>query len=105
MLKQALAEAEGRGAERITEIHLELFDASSETEKALRSLVAELSVDTPAQDAQVVTFLAPTRFICWNCCGLRFQSEDPNALCPNCGHLGMLIPIDVRFALDHVEIA
>lgn len=45
-----------------------------------------------AEGVQVVTFLAPSRFICWNCCGLRFESEDSEAICPNCGELGMLIP-------------
>lgn len=104
MLEQALAEAEARGGERLTELHLELFDSSPETERSIRSLVAELSVDTRAETAQVITFPAPSRFICWNCCGLRFESEEAEAVCPNCGHLGMLIPMDVTFALDHVEI-
>jgi Zn finger protein HypA/HybF involved in hydrogenase expression len=104
MLKQALAEADGRGARRITELHLELFNSSPETEHSIRSLVGELSAGTLAEGARIVTFVAPTRFICWNCCGLRFESDDSNAVCPNCGHLGMLIPLDVTFALDHVEI-
>ena len=104
MLKQALAEAEGRGAERLTELHLELFDPAPETERALRALVAELSAGTLAQGARVITFSAPSRFICWNCCGLRFGSEDEEAVCPNCGHIGMMIPMDVAFALDHIEI-
>jgi Zn finger protein HypA/HybF involved in hydrogenase expression len=51
-----------------------------------------------------VTFLAPSRFICWNCCGLRFESENLDAMCPNCGDLGMLIPVEVTFALDHIEV-
>lgn len=105
MLKQALAEAEAQGGTRITELHLELFDSSPEAEHSVRSLVAELSVGTPAESARVVTFLAPSRFICWNCCGLRFEGEGPEAECPNCGHLGMLIPLDVTFAFDHVEVA
>jgi Zn finger protein HypA/HybF involved in hydrogenase expression len=104
MLAQALAEAQGRGAGRIVAIHLELFDPSPETERELRALVADLSVDSAAEGARVVTFPAPSRFICWNCCGLRFESEDPEALCPNCGDLGMLIPMDVTFALARVEV-
>ena len=103
MLQQALAEAHAQGADRIARLHLELFDPNPQIKAALDDLVADLSRDTPAEGAQVVTFLAPSRFICWNCCGLRFESEDPEAICPNCGELGMLIPPDVTFALDHVE--
>ncbi len=104
MLQQALAEARGRGATRITTLHLELFDLAPETERSIRSLVAELSADTLAAGAEIVTFLAPSRFICWNCCGLRFESDNPEAVCPNCGDLGMLIPVEVTFALARVEI-
>lgn len=104
MLEQAIAEARARGGQRIRELHLELFDPSPEVERSLRDLVAELSENTPARDARLVTFPAPSRFICWNCCGLRFESENADATCPNCGELGMLIPAEVTFALDHVEI-
>ena len=104
MLNQALAEARSRDARRIAELHLELFDPSRETEQALRDMLAELSANTLAEGARVVTFLAPSRFICWNCCGLRFESGSPEAICPNCGELGMLIPVEVTFALDHIEV-
>ena len=105
MLQQALAEAHAQGPGRIERLHLELFDADLQIEEVLKDLVADLSRGTPAEGAQVVTFLAPSRFICWNCCGLRFESEDPEAICPNCGELGMLIPPEVTFALDRVEVA
>jgi Zn finger protein HypA/HybF involved in hydrogenase expression len=105
MLNQALAEARSRGADQITELHLVMYDSSQETEAALRKTVDELSSNTPAQNAQVITRPAPSRFICWNCCGLRFESDDPEAVCPNCGQAGLLVPTDVTFALDHIEIA
>ncbi len=105
MLGQALAEAEAQHARRLIELHVELFDPRPETERALCDLVVELSADTIAAGAQVVTFPAPTRFVCWNCCGLRFHSEAEEAVCPNGGEMGMLIPPDVIFAFDHVEVA
>jgi Zn finger protein HypA/HybF involved in hydrogenase expression len=104
MLQQALAEAQGRAARQISELHLELFDPSPDTEQSIRSLVAEFGANTLADGARLVTFLAPSRFICWNCCGLRFESENLDAMCPNCGDLGMLIPVEVTFALDHIEV-
>ena len=105
MLNQALAEARSRGANRITELYLVMYDSSQETERALRKILGELGSNTPAENAEVITRPAPSRFICWNCCGLRFESDDPEALCPNCGQTGLLIPTDVTFALDHIEIA
>ena len=105
MLNQALAEARSRGANRITELHLVMYDSSRETEGAIRKILDELSSNTPAENAQVITRPAPSRFICWNCCGLRFESDDPQAICPNCGQAGLLVPADITFALDHIEIA
>ena len=105
LLNQALAEARSRGANRVTELHLVMYDSSQETEGAVRKILDELSSNTPAQSAQVITRPAPSRFICWNCCGLRFESDDPEAGCPNCGQAGLLVPADVTFALEHIEIA
>ena len=105
MLGQALSEAQRKHAMRLTELHLELFDPHPETARALRDLVTELSAGTIATGVEIVTFRAACRFICWNCCGLRFSSDADEAVCPNCGELGMLIPHDVTFALDHVQVA
>jgi Zn finger protein HypA/HybF involved in hydrogenase expression len=105
MLDQALAEARSRGAARITELHLIMYNSSQEVEQALRNALGELTSSTPAEKAQVITRLAPSRYICWNCCGLRFESHDPEGICPNCGHSAWLIPSDIIFALDHIEVA
>ena len=105
MLNQALAEARSRGASRITEMHLTMYDVSRETEQALRSVLDKLAANTPAEKAQVITSLAPSRFICWNCCGLRFESDDPEGVCPNCGHAALRVPTEIIFALHHIEVA
>jgi len=105
MLNQALAEARSRGASRITELHLTMYDISPEAEQALRRTLDKLASKTPAENAQVVTSLAPSRFICWNCCGLRFESDDPDGVCPNCGHTALRVPPEIIFALHHIEVA
>jgi len=104
MLNQALAEARTRGADRVTALHLVVYDPSPETEADLRQMVQTLSAGTPAEAAQIVLRRAPSRFICWNCCGLRFESDDPQAICPNCGHTAWLIPAEITFALDRTEM-
>jgi len=105
MLSQALAEAQARNAHAIAALHLRLYDPSPGTEQELRDLVSRLCVHTPAEGAQVFVYQAPSRFVCWNCCGLCFESAEPTATCPNCGEEGLLIPPDVVFALERVEVA
>lgn len=103
MLSQALAEAQARNARAITALHLRLYDPSPGTEQELRDQVRRLSVHTPAEGARVFVYQAPSRFVCWNCCGLCFESTDPTATCPNCGEAGLLIPPDITFALERIE--
>jgi Zn finger protein HypA/HybF involved in hydrogenase expression len=105
MLEQALAETHSRGAHRVTVLHLTLYDQSGEAEQALRNVLAEFSVGTPAEGAQIVTRWALSKFVCWNCCGLCFESEETDPICPNCGEAGLLLPPDVVFALERIEIA
>lgn len=104
LLDQALAEARSHGAGRITALHFVTYGSSRETEARLRRMLRELSVNTPAEDAQIITRAGPNRFICWNCCALRFESDEEEAVCPNCGHIAARIPIDITFALDYIEV-
>lgn len=103
MLDEALAQARSSGARRITELHLVLYDSSPGLESRLREAVQRLSENSLAEGARVVTRKGPNRFICWNCCGLRFESADEEAVCPNCGHMAVRIPEEITFALDHIE--
>ncbi|MBN1978748.1 MAG: hydrogenase maturation nickel metallochaperone HypA [Anaerolineae bacterium] len=105
LLDQALAEARSQGAKRITALYFVTYGASQETEASLRRIVQELSVNTLAEGAQIITWKGPNRFICWNCCALRFESEEEEAICPNCGHIAARIPTDITFALDRIEVA
>jgi Zn finger protein HypA/HybF involved in hydrogenase expression len=105
LLNQALAEARSRGASRIAVLHFVVYGSFQETEARLRRILQELSLNTLAEDAQIVVRAGPNRFLCWNCCGLRFESGEEEAICPNCGHTATRIPIDITFALDHIEMA
>jgi ubiquinone/menaquinone biosynthesis C-methylase UbiE/Zn finger protein HypA/HybF involved in hydrogenase expression len=104
LLDQALAEARSRGTGRIAALHFVVYGSLEETEARLREMLQELSPNTPAEGAQIIIRAGPSKFLCWNCCGLRFESYDGESTCPNCGHAASLIPIDVAFALDYVEM-
>jgi Zn finger protein HypA/HybF involved in hydrogenase expression len=103
LLCQALAEARSQGASRITALHFVVYGSFQETEARLRRILEELTLNTPAEGAQVVVRVGPNKFLCWNCCALRFESHEERPACPNCGHTASLIPVDITFALDHIE--
>jgi Zn finger protein HypA/HybF involved in hydrogenase expression len=103
MVNQALAEARTRGAKRVTALHLTMFDHSDEALPGVQRMLNTVSVGTPAEGARLVTRPAPSRYICWNCCGLRFESMEKDAMCPNCGSVGFILPPEITFALDYVE--
>ena len=105
LLNQALAEARSRGADRITQLHFMTYGASQDTEANLRNILHELSVNTPAEGAGIITHRGPNQFICYNCCALRFETDEEEATCPNCGHLATRIPPEIKFALDHIEVS
>ncbi len=105
LFKQALAEARSRGADRITALHFVTYGPLQETEGRLRNILRGLWVGTPAENARIVVRAGIKRFVCWNCCGLRFESDEEDATCPNCGHTAVWIPSEITFALERVETA
>ena len=105
MLAQALAEARTRRAMRIMTLHLVLYDHSTEAQQQIRTALAALTPGTLADGAALTLTFAPGRFICWNCCGLRYDAADEFGMCPNCGGAGLQVPPEITFALDHIETA
>ncbi len=105
MLGQAVGEAQKLGAARITALHLVMYDHSLDALRAVRHSLDKLCPGTLAEGAVLVPTPARSSFICWNCCGLRYEGDDENAVCANCGSVGMLIPPEIIFSLDHIETA
>ncbi|HEC21608.1 MAG TPA: hydrogenase maturation nickel metallochaperone HypA [Chloroflexi bacterium] len=102
IVAQAIAEAEchHRGV-RLATVHLIVYGETAE--EALRRLFEKASRGSPAEGARLIIERATSRYICWNCCGLRFESGD--GVCPNCGELALEVPPDISFALQRVEVA
>lgn len=96
IVEQAIAEAHGAP---LRTVHLISYGDISD--EAVAGMFAEASSGTPAEGVAVEVQAAGTRFICWNCCGLRFAGYE--GVCPNCGEEGLTIPDDISFALDRVE--
>jgi Zn finger protein HypA/HybF involved in hydrogenase expression len=105
MVAQALAEARTRGAKRVTALHLVMYDHTPQALQDVQEALSLILPGTPAEGAALVTTLAPGRFICWDCCGLRYEAPPDNPMCPNCGGLGLVVPPEITFALDYIEVA
>ncbi len=102
IIGQALAEAEARGSLPVRSLHIVLYDQDPALPDAIGLTFKWHSRGTALEGARLVFKPAISRFICWNCCGLRFESAD--GVCPNCGELGITIPEELAFGLEHVEL-
>jgi Zn finger protein HypA/HybF involved in hydrogenase expression len=101
LIEQAAAEARSQGNERVAHLHLRLYGPVDQG--AVAALFDAQSRGTPAEGARLTFSHAADRYICWNCCGLRF--EGASGVCPNCGGQALPIPDEIAFALVSVEPA
>jgi len=95
IVAQAIAEANGHP------LGIQLLSYGSLSETQVLALFTEASQGTSAEGVPVEVQSAGSRYICWNCCGLRFESED--GVCPNCGENALEVPEEIDFALRRVE--
>jgi Zn finger protein HypA/HybF involved in hydrogenase expression len=101
IVAQAVAEGNHHGpGGRLRAVHLTVYGGMSDSQ--VRALFAEASRSTPAEGAAVHIDQAGSRYICWNCCGLRFESQE--STCPNCGEEALEIPEEIGFGLHRVEV-
>jgi len=101
MVSEAVARSQADGGGAITALHLTIYPSSDHPPAAVRAAIDAARRGTPAERAQLHFTQAPARYICWNCCGLRFEGRA--GVCPNCGGEALLVPEEIVFALDRVE--
>lgn len=100
LIAQAIAEAyHDHQNPRVTEVALIVYGGMEAG--PVKELFLEASRETLAEGAQVIIQQTGSRYICWNCCGLRFESED--GVCPNCGEVALEVPEEIAFALREVK--
>ena|GEM_PF-690619 len=100
IIAQAIAEARNDQGGGLAKVHLIVY--GNVEEEKVRRLFEEASQGTQAEGVALSIQKAPSRFICWNCCGLRFESTD--GVCPNCGEAALEVPDEISFALRQVEV-
>ncbi len=102
LINQAVAEAAARGRDSIRTLYFVLYPADDLTPDLIRTAIETMRLATPAAEAELRFRQAPSRYICWNCCGLRYEAVD--GVCPNCGHEGLIIPPDMVVALEKIDV-
>ncbi len=102
IVAQAIAEASRKAPQgRLATIHLIVYGGFDAVQA--RDLYGQASRGTAAEGVPLTLQEAGSRYICWNCCGLRFESAD--GVCPNCGETAIVVPEEIGFALHKVEVA
>ncbi len=102
LINQAVAEAAAQGKHDIRALHFVTYPAEEITPEMIRAAIDMMRQATPAGQAELHFAAKPGRYICWNCCGLRYEAVD--GVCPNCGHEGLVVPMEMVVALDHIEV-
>jgi len=102
MIAAAVAESRANGATAIAALHVTVYPTPETPLDAIRAAIDTARRGTPAERAAVHFTGAPARYICWNCCGLRFEGRD--GVCPNCGGEALSVPDEIAFALSRLDV-
>lgn len=102
LINQAVAEAAAQGKDHIGHLYFVLYHTDEVTPDMTRAAIETMRLATPAAGAELHFRQAPSHFVCWNCCGLRYEATD--GVCPNCGHEGLIIPVEMVVSLERVEV-
>ena len=98
MIAEAVAQARTAS---IARLHLTFYPSAEASLETIRAAIDTARQGTPAERAELRITEAPTRYICWNCCGLRFEGHE--GICPNCGSQALIVPDEIVFALTRVD--
>jgi len=102
LINQAVAEAAAQGKQDIHALYFVTYPAEDVTPNMIRAAIDTMRQATPAGRAELHFTPKPGRYICWNCCGLRYEAID--GVCPNCLHEGFVIPMEMVVALEKIEV-
>ena len=102
LINQAVAEATAQGKSSIRALYFVIYPDDDILPDVIHAAIETMRLATPAGEAELHFTQRPGRYVCWNCCGLRYEAV--NGVCPNCGHEGLIIPPEMVVALDHIEV-
>ncbi len=102
LINQAVAEAAAQNSDSIRNLYFVLYESEDVPVELIHTAIEMMRQATPAAEADLHFRTAPSHFVCWNCCGLRYEAVD--GVCPNCGHEGLIIPPEMVVSLERVEV-
>jgi Zn finger protein HypA/HybF involved in hydrogenase expression len=102
LINQAVAEAAAQNKPEIRALYFVTYPAEDVTPAMIREAIDLMRQATPAGRAELHFTPKLGRYVCWNCCGLRYEAID--GVCPNCLHEGLIIPMEMVVALERIEV-
>jgi Zn finger protein HypA/HybF involved in hydrogenase expression len=102
LINQAVAEAAAQDKSEIRALYFVTYPADDVTPDMIHTAIETMRQATPAGHAELHFTPKPGRYVCWNCCGLRYEAVD--GVCPNCLHEGLIIPMEMVVALERIEV-
>ncbi len=103
ILDKVLTKAAEQNAKRITDVYLVLGEISSYKEDPVRFYWDEISRGTLAQESTLHFRRLPAEMQCMACFH-KYQPQDDEILCPNCGSNGAKILQGEEFYLEALDV-
>ena len=103
ILDKALSKAAEEGASRITDVRIVVGDISTYSEDSVQFYWDEISKDTPAAGATLHFRRVPAELQCM-ACFTKYNPQDEEILCPNCGSSGAKILAGEEFYLEALDV-
>ena len=103
ILATVLEEARKQGAKRVLEIRLEIGELSSFEEDSIKLYFEQLSMDTIAHGAKIVTRKISAQLYCEEC-DLHYLLNHVDYDCPKCKQTGVYDGTGNDFLIESIEI-
>jgi len=103
LLAIVLEHAERAGARRVTRIDLRIGALTGIVDESVQFYFDFVSRDTPAAGARLAFTHIPARLRCRSC-GVEFEPEDRDWLCPGCGATGGDVVAGRELTIESIEV-
>lgn len=103
LLAIVLEHAEKAGARRVAGVNLRVGELSGMVDESVQFYFDLISRGTPAAGARLSFARVAARFRC-RACGVEFQPDERNWLCPACGATGGQLIAGQEMTIESIEV-
>ena len=103
ILNQSLQRVRDGSAKRVRRLHLAMGEIAELEQSSIQNHWAQLSKDTPAEQAELYFRLIPAEVQCMACFA-KYHPTNGEIHCPQCGSYGAKILSGEEFYLESIEL-